>query len=329
MTDRTQRADRSPGALRATGLEADRVPSILRNLTAVAAAVLDLDGACLDANLGFALLLDRDALPSAAEPVAQWFQQPSFRALREATAQGEPYAGLLSFGDGVRFLRTVRGEVQRRADRLLLLAEYDIADLERLAASVTHLNERLAEAQRELVRANRQLRRDKDEIRRLMLTDPLTGAANRRSFDERCRAELEAGGDDARLGVVVADIDRFKSVNDTYGHAAGDTALVAFVAVMQQNTRDGDLVARLGGEEFCVLLPRNCIEEAMGVAERIRSAFHDTPIEGIDGRLSASFGVACRRPGQDLDDLLRLADQALYRAKADGRNRVVAAMTPA
>lgn len=325
-SDGAGRAGRS--GLAAAGPEGERIPPLLRNLTAVAAAVLDLQGRCLDANRGFAHLLDADAPLSPSASVAHWFQQPGFGALVAATAAGGAYTGNLSFGDGVRFLRTVRGEVWRRDGRLLLLAEHDIAELERLGATVTQLNEQLAEVQRELVRANRRLRRDKEEIRRLMLTDPLTGAANRRAFDERCRQDLADDGDAARLGLVVADIDRFKSVNDTYGHAVGDKALVTFVEVMRANTRDGDLVARLGGEEFCVLLAGDCLEDAFAVAERIRAAFENTRVDGVEGRLTASFGVACRRAGQDRDDLLQAADAALYRAKAGGRNRVVAADDP-
>ncbi|WP_058554005.1 GGDEF domain-containing protein [Thiohalocapsa sp. ML1] len=315
-----------PGSLAGTLHDADLIPPLLRHLSAVAVAVLDLDGRCLDANRGFAYLLDRDAPPAAPESVAHWFQQPSFHALRDATADGEPFTGCLSFGDGASFLRSVQGEVRRRDDRLLLLAEHDIAELERLSATVLQLNERLAKAQRELVRANRALERDKAEIRRLMLTDPLTGAANRRAFDARCSEALAR--DDARLGFIVADIDHFKSVNDSYGHAVGDVALIAFVTVLHANTRGDDMVARLGGEEFCVVLPDNGLEHSLAVAERIRRAFHETDVEGIDRRLSASFGVACRRPGQGLDDLLREADAALYRAKAEGRNRVVAADAP-
>jgi len=324
-------ASRPEGAdydvLAEAALEAERIPSVLRNLTAVVAAVMDLDGRCLDANRGFAYLLASDGPPPPSASVAPWFQQPGFGALLAATADGAAYAGNLSFGDGARFARTVRGEVWRGGGRLLLLAEHDIADLERLSAAVIQLNEQLAEAQRELVRANRRLRRDKEEIRRLMLADPLTGVANRRALDERFREVFAAGKAAVGLGVVVADIDHFKSVNDTYGHAVGDKALVTFAAVMRANTRNDDLVARLGGEEFCVLLIQGDLDDAVAVAERIRAAFESTEIEGVDGRLSASFGVAYGRAGAHRDDLLRAADAALYRAKAAGRNRVIIADT--
>jgi diguanylate cyclase (GGDEF)-like protein len=306
------------------------IPALMRGLTAVVVAVLDVNGAYRDGNRGFAYLLDRDESPLPGEQIDAWFVQPSFQSLLTATdaAHGEGhYVGLLSLGDVDRCVRTVRGQVQRRGDRLLLLAEHDVADLERLNATVLSLNEEMAEMQRDLVRTNRQLHRDKAEIRRLMLTDPLTGAANRRSFNEHCRGQIARidTGDQSpagELALIMADIDHFKLVNDRYGHEAGDNALIVFVQTMRERTRDDDLVVRLGGEEFCVVLPGSSADEAMQVAERIRTAFCETDINGIDTRLSSSFGVACWRPGQDVDDLLRGADRALYRAKHNGRNRV-------
>jgi len=306
------------------------IPALMRGLTAVVVAVLDVNGAYRDGNRGFAYLLDRDEAPLPGEQIDHLFVQPSYPTLLEATdaAQGEGhYVGLLSLGDIDRQVRTVRGQVQRRGDRLFLLAEHDVADLERLNATVLSLNEEMAEMQRDLVRTNRQLKRDKAEIRRLMLTDPLTGAANRRSFNEHCCDQI-AGldrGEQSRAGelaLIMADIDHFKLVNDRYGHEAGDKALIVFVETMRERTRDDDLVVRLGGEEFCILLPSSSAEEAVQVAERIRAAFCETAIAGIDTKLSSSFGVACWRPGQDVDALLRAADRALYGAKHNGRNRV-------
>ena len=99
-------------------------------------------------------------------------------------------------------------------------------------------------------------------------------------------------------------------------------ALIAFTEAMRANTPDDDLVARLGGEECCVLLPRTGAAEAGQVAERIGAQFADTAIDGIDGRLSASFGVAGWKAEWDIDDLFRAAAKALYRAKRGGRNRV-------
>lgn len=316
--------DRDSGA--ADGL----IPPLIRDLTAVVAAVLDRNGCCREANRGFAYLLNRDEPPAFGEPVGHWFVQPGFESLLAMTdpaAGSDVFEGNLSLGDADHFLRTIRGRVQCQGDCLLLLGEHDIADLERLAASVLQLNDELAQTHRDLVKANRQLHRDKAEIRRLMLTDPLTGAANRRRFAERCRDEIKAASETPgyRLALIAADLDFFKKVNDDYGHDVGDRALIAFTESMRAKTRDDDLVVRLGGEEFCVLLPRTGLVEAGQVAERIRARFAETDIDGIDGYLSASFGVAAWHSGWDLDQLLRAADQALYRAKREGRNRVALA----
>ena len=309
------------------------IPPLIRDLTAVVAAVFDLTGCCREGNRGFAYLLDRDDPPAVGEQVGQWFAQPDFQhllAVTDPATGNDVYEGNLSLGDADRFLRTIRGRVQRKGDYLLLLGEHDVADLERLAASVLQLNEDLAQTHRDLVRANRQLHRDKAEIRRLMLTDPLTGAANRRRFAECCRDEIEEASETSgyRLALIAADLDFFKKVNDSFGHDVGDRALIAFTEAMRAKTRDDDLVVRLGGEEFCVLLPKTGLAEAGQVAERIRVQFADTDIDGVDGRLSASFGVVSWQAGWDIDDLLRAADQALYRAKRGGRNRVEIADDP-
>jgi diguanylate cyclase (GGDEF)-like protein len=309
------------------------VPSIIRELTSVAAAVLDLDSGYRDGNRGFAYLLNRTAPPAIGERVAHWFTQPNFRELLAATdpASGsDGYTGYLSIASPGQCVRTIHAKVYRRGELLLLLGEHDIVELEKLSNTVLTLNEELAQLQRDLVKVNNRLRRDKAEIQRLMLTDPLTGAANRRCFNERCLREIARiqatdGDDDSRLALIMADIDYFKRVNDRCGHAVGDQALIAFTDVLRASTRDDDLVVRLGGEEFCVLLPGIDLDGALRIAERIRAAFTETRVKYVDLALSASFGVTCLRPGESVDDLLRAADQALYKAKAAGRNCVIAA----
>jgi diguanylate cyclase (GGDEF)-like protein len=127
------------------------------------------------------------------------------------------------------------------------------------------------------------------------------------------------------LGIILADLDDFKVVNDVYGHAAGDDALRAFAAILQSTSRDIDLSVRLGGEEFAVLLPDTALDGATELAERIRQALESTLIDhsGQQIALTASFGVSCFPSAAGAEDLLTDADRRLYDAKRRGKNAVV------
>jgi diguanylate cyclase (GGDEF)-like protein/PAS domain S-box-containing protein len=163
------------------------------------------------------------------------------------------------------------------------------------------------------------------ELRAVAGTDPLTGVANRRQLDaalERHRALLERAG--TPFCVILTDIDRFKAVNDTLGHAAGDTALVGFARLLKEGCRPSDLVGRYGGEEFLILVPNIDLENAARLARRLREAVASAPPETFGGtRLTASFGVTEADPADTRDRLVTRADVALYEAKAAGRDRVV------
>jgi len=166
-------------------------------------------------------------------------------------------------------------------------------------------------------------------IQHLTRHDPLTGASNRRAFEERlaeAQALLRRG---QGFALVMIDIDHFKRINDLHGHAAGDAALRHCVRLWQPLLREPDPLGRLGGEEFCALLPLPAPDDlgtALAVAERLRAALAATPLpwQGRTLALTASFGVALPRPDDDAAGSLGLAaaDAALYRAKAEGRNRV-------
>lgn len=154
-------------------------------------------------------------------------------------------------------------------------------------------------------------------------TDTLSGLFNRRGFEERAEGLLATA---RRAGVpgamVVADLDHFKAINDSYGHAAGDRVITAFAGVLASAADARAVVGRLGGEEFAVFMPGATLEAARLHAEEIRKAFSELTVVGPDTRLSASFGVAQLMAGDSLSDLLRRADAALYLAKKGGRDRV-------
>jgi diguanylate cyclase (GGDEF)-like protein len=156
-------------------------------------------------------------------------------------------------------------------------------------------------------------------------TDELTQIANRRGILDILATDLAKSGRHALpLAVLMADIDHFKSINDTHGHAAGDEALRTVSRTLAEALREGDSVGRLGGEEFLVLLPMLEGDAARLAAERLRRQVERTraAFEGREIPLSVSIGVGCRRQGDSVDSLLARADAALYAAKGAGRNRV-------
>lgn len=170
-------------------------------------------------------------------------------------------------------------------------------------------------------------KRIEDELRRLAMTDPLTGASNRRRFLAACEEEITRSRRYGRpLSVVMCDLDHFKKVNDTYGHDSGDIVLKTFVARAQSTVREGiDVVGRVGGEEFALLLPETGITGARAVAERLRRLCADMDIDIPAGRVrvTSSFGVAGLDGAETtVDAMMKRADLALYCAKTAGRNRV-------
>jgi diguanylate cyclase (GGDEF)-like protein len=165
-------------------------------------------------------------------------------------------------------------------------------------------------------------------VSRQAITDELTGLSNVRHFHELLDQEIErAQRFDNHIGLVMVDIDNFKSVNDTYGHPQGDLVLKEVARVLQEQSRDIDFPARYGGEEMSVILPQTDIGGAAMLAERMREAIEELEVRRLDGqgvlKMTASFGVAAL-PGSATDKryLIAVADEALYRAKHAGKNRV-------
>jgi diguanylate cyclase (GGDEF)-like protein len=174
---------------------------------------------------------------------------------------------------------------------------------------------------RPLLRAFRWTEEQASEAR----IDSLTGLANRRALEEALAAEISrAQRFTHQLAVVLLDLDRFKEINDSFGHAAGDVMLQAVSLLLTGLARQGDTVARWGGEEFVVVLPETDLAGAQRFAERLRRAIEAQAVG--DMQTSASCGVATMLPEDNVEELLRAADQALYRAKTNGRNRTESAI---
>lgn len=188
-------------------------------------------------------------------------------------------------------------------------------------------------AQDEIQRINQQLQAQLEanqllqaELREQAIRDPLTGLYNRRYLDETLDRELaRAAREGYPVSFLVCDIDRFKQVNDTYGHSAGDLVLKNLADQLTSNARVGDIVCRFGGEEFLVILPDVSSETALHIAERSRKAFQEASVIFEDHEIQAtlSCGIAAfPLHGTGSAELIAAADRAMYQAKADGRNRV-------
>lgn len=217
---------------------------------------------------------------------------------------------------GVFFLRTTRDELPLGRE------DVEFADTVIKAAVAAVRRAQLLET----------TRADKERLEQLASTDPLTLTLNRRALMERLVQELDRASRYAgSLALLMVDLDHFKLVNDSFGHLVGDDVLRAVAQILVREARAVDLVARYGGEEFVVVLPEQGIEGATAFAERVRARIAEAPLVPMEGTraplgMTISIGVAVFPSPTvvGVEDLLARADEALYRAKALGRNRVVA-----
>jgi diguanylate cyclase (GGDEF)-like protein len=196
----------------------------------------------------------------------------------------------------------------------------------RAGERICALQQEVFHRQVELHKANAELASLNERLERLANTDMLTGLANRRYLLQRfAESWALAERNDRPLSCILLDIDRFKSVNDTYGHAAGDCVLQRLADTADQCRRKCDILGRFGGEEFCIICPETDLDGAVSLAERLRCAVAQASceVDGAEISITVSLGVATRSPRhQKPDALINAADTMLYRAKQNGRNQV-------
>lgn len=181
----------------------------------------------------------------------------------------------------------------------------------------------------DLILKNKQLEKEiaeklkvEAELEHLANIDPLTSILNRRKFNDILSYEIKRDERySSNLSLILCDLDKFKNVNDKFGHDSGDQTLIEFTQLVSKTIRKADIFARWGGEEFAILLPETGLEEAAQIAGKLRLITETTMIPQI-GRITSSFGVAESRQGDTEEDLIKRADMALYKAKKNGRNRV-------
>lgn len=218
------------------------------------------------------------------------------------------------------------GTLSQTSDRLAREPDSLNALLRRLVTETLEVSRRSEAAARNLAdtsRKTRELRSELAEARRLASTDPLTGLANRRQFDEALRDHL---AERRPAALLMVDLDHFKAVNDTHGHQAGDQVLRELARIMTDCAPPDSVVARFGGEEFTMMLSCGVLRDAMAVADRIRGRIAQSAVlvqqTGQRISVTASLGVTIAGPGEPAAQLIARADAALYEGKRGGRNRV-------
>lgn len=269
-----------------------------------------------------------------------------FVGINEESTDGVNWAEYIHINDRAEYLATIDslmsdlqpGEVEYRLrhytgnyhwflERILPRIDANGVFLGHIASStdisgIKQAEELLSQSNRDL---EQEVARRTEQLEQLMLTDPLTGVGNRRMLTKRLEEEvLRAHRYQRPLTIAFFDIDHFKSINDTYGHSVGDVALACVAESLKLELRDCDILGRLGGEEFVVLLPETDIDKAMIVAERMRTSIEHVEISGLKRSITVSAGLAELVDEETGEDLLDRSDKALYLAKKSGRNCCIA-----
>jgi diguanylate cyclase len=223
----------------------------------------------------------------------------------------------------LRFNASIAGQSQ--AAPLAIVVQELISEHQRMRDETRVLADELKSKQAEKEAIEEKI----SEVEAAGNSDAMTGVGNRRAFDQQLRNAIQSCRTAGRsLSLVMADIDHFKRINDTYGHQVGDEVIKLLAKVISRSLRDSDVAARYGGEEFGIIMPGTDLAIAKSVAERIRKELETQKVvlreSGQNlGAITASFGVAVLQRGEDAKGLIRRADSKLYAAKSAGRNRVL------
>ncbi|PLX49715.1 MAG: hypothetical protein C0613_06605 [Desulfobulbaceae bacterium] len=290
------------------------------------------------------IIIDCDGVVTYANPAARlilaWRDEPQGTKLKTAMHSNDKARLPFLEQNGALAAAIRRGEVVAGTEEIsgkagsslsvecLATPLYEFGEVVAAAIILTDISERLlvegalCEANTRLQRVNDELKKKNERLQEISVTDSLTGLFNHRHIIERLQEHVSSSTRYQHdLAVMMLDIDHFKKVNDTYGHPFGDEVLERISATMRKVIRVVDIAGRYGGEEFLVVMPETDLQEAVGIAERVRRAMEELTWERPI-RLTVSAGVAAWQPGESASRLISRADALLYEAKKAGRNQV-------
>lgn len=217
-------------------------------------------------------------------------------------------------------------EIRKIMSFLVNLAEF-VGEMGKARQDILRLRQQDRRRIIELDEKNKELESARLELEKLASEDPLTGVNNRRKFEERLEQEFyRSRRYDHPMCVAIVDVDTFKAINDSHGHAVGDEVLKRVAGLLRSGLRKSDIVARIGGDEFAAVLPESDSESVVGILEKLGQELSEMDFNGDKGQfnISCSIGIACiSEDCQSIGDLMRRADLAMYEAKHAGRNKTV------
>ena len=293
---------------------------------AVLALLLEPDGSIRARNRASRRIFATDAIKNFGSSIWEYLVCSDAQHLRERLSDPlgqDDGCMLLNLADGQQNPITLEVGLIRCGSLTLMLGTPEYGHDSHFQTESLKLTNELSLMMRKSAQKNRELKEANETIKRLARTDALTGLANRRTLDEAFQREIaRAMRQRQSLSIIMADLDRFKSINDQYGHITGDQVLAGAAAVFGSQMRPYDLAARYGGEEFICLLPGTSAEDALTIAERIRKEIEKITVPACPRQITVSLGVANWVAGETPEKFVARADAALYKAKSSGRNRV-------
>lgn len=294
----------------------------LEKYTDIMLLLLDNNFNILDCNSAFLNFLELEDKP-VGKSIYEYVGKEDIEYLELNISSEAPLNTSLTVHGVNETMYTVNCNLFLVDDKYVMFWEKVILTETQVVEKMSVLNEELTNLTRELSKKNAELKKANDKITRLLRTDSLTDIYNRRFFMEELERSISLmKRHKISFSVAVADLDKFKSVNDNWGHGIGDRVLIHLSELLQNICRKEDVPARIGGEEFAILLPHTTLEEAVNFTERLRKKLASQVIDPLPEPVTCSFGVTQIVEEDTADSVMKRADEALYRAKDRGRNKV-------